>query len=410
VRFPGLGHGTVHWAVQSIDGSSIGGPFSAEQTVVLGADILSVTDVPGDQGGHVRLAIARSPLDDASRTQYPISGYNVWRRLAAGPAASLIAQRGVPVDAATATRALRGMSLAETAGEGTPAVTTSADRTDLPLVEWNGRRFARGATPAFASPFPPGTWELVGSFFSQQLPQYLFNAPTPADSGAGGANWSAFLVTAHTTVPNTWFASEPDSGKSVDNLPPGAPQAVVAQYHTGGGNTLDWQPAPEPDFQGFRIYRGPNAAFVAGPGNLVASVPTPHFTDPAFDNATVFYKVSTTDHAGNESARVAPGQTVAITGEPFPQQFALRGAAPNPFGASTGIGFALPSAARVAMRIYDTSGRLVRTLVDGSLEPGQHEVRWGGEDAAGHRVGVGVYFVRMTAGPFQATKRLVRVN
>jgi hypothetical protein len=286
----------------------------------------------------------------------------------------------------------------------------STELTDLPLIEWSGRRFAPGATPAFASPFPPGIWELVGSFFSQQQAQYLYNSPTAADSGVGGPNWSAFVVTAHTTVPSVWFASEPDSGESVDNLAPGAPQGLVAQYHTGSGNALNWLPAPEPDFQNFHVYRGSSAAFVPGPGNLVATVPVPSFTDPTFDDATVFYKVSTTDHSGNESARVAPGQTLATEDPALPLQFALRGAAPNPFGASTNIGFALPRGEHVVLRIYDTTGRLVRTLVDGNLEPGDHEVRWSGKDDAGHRLGAGVYFLRMSASSFQATKRLVRVE
>lgn len=188
----------------------------------------------------------------------------------AGGVAQRVAREGLAVEAAKAPELLR-------------------DAEGLPLLGWNGRFFARGGGAALDSPFPPGTWELVGSFFAQQQAQYLYNSPTAADSGAGGENWSAFVITAHSTVPSVWFASDADSGQSLDNLAPGAPQGLVANYHTGSGNTLNWQPAPEPDFQNFRVCRGTNPGFIAGPDSLIASVPLPNFTDPAYDNATVFY-------------------------------------------------------------------------------------------------------------------------
>lgn len=89
---------------------------------------------------------------------------------------------------------------------------------------------------------------------------------------------------------------------------------------------------------------------------------------------------------------------------------ALHAAVPNPFQASARIGFALPAAERVRLRIYDTAGRLVRTLADQSFAPGEHSVDWRGDDDAGGRVRAGVYFVRINAGDFQATRRLLRVE
>jgi hypothetical protein len=51
-------------------------------------------------------------------------------------------------------------------------------------------------------------------------------------------------------------------------------------------------------------------------------------------------------------------------------------ARPNPFNPTTTIAFSLAGRSRVTIRVYDLSGRVVRTLVDGDAEPGEHKVVW----------------------------------
>jgi hypothetical protein len=90
--------------------------------------------------------------------------------------------------------------------------------------------------------------------------------------------------------------------------------------------------------------------------------------------------------------------------------FALLPNSPNPFSTHTSIRYAIPAASAdqpVSLRIYDLSGRLVRTLSPSRRAPGIHESAWDGLDQAGHVLGGGIYFCRMTAGPFTATRRLV---
>jgi hypothetical protein len=80
----------------------------------------------------------------------------------------------------------------------------------------------------------------------------------------------------------------------------------------------------------------------------------------------------------------------------------LRGAFPNPFRSETAIRFALPQPARVQVRLYDVSGRLVRTLVDAQMPAGDHSamVRADGLQP-------GVYWARLQAGAVAATRRVV---
>lgn len=61
---------------------------------------------------------------------------------------------------------------------------------------------------------------------------------------------------------------------------------------------------------------------------------------------------------------------------------------------------------RVRVRLFDIAGRLVRTVADGSFEPGERIVRWDGRDDRGRIVGNGVYFFRIEIGDRLLTRRV----
>lgn len=66
---------------------------------------------------------------------------------------------------------------------------------------------------------------------------------------------------------------------------------------------------------------------------------------------------------------------------------------PNPFNPQTVIRFQLETdGQRAQLDVYDLHGRRVRSLVDGTLPRGTHDVRWNGLDTAGTPVATGVYF------------------
>lgn len=80
---------------------------------------------------------------------------------------------------------------------------------------------------------------------------------------------------------------------------------------------------------------------------------------------------------------------------------------PNPFNPATAIAFELAAPMRARLTIYDVTGRVVQTLVDGMLAGGRHEVRWDGRDADGGRVPSGVYAYRLEAGGMAETRRMI---
>ena len=80
-------------------------------------------------------------------------------------------------------------------------------------------------------------------------------------------------------------------------------------------------------------------------------------------------------------------------------------ASPNPFNQRSLVSFALPNACDVKLAIYDISGREVAVLVDGFRPAGMHTAEW---DASG--MSSGVYFVRMAAGDYARTVKLLLVK
>ena len=90
-----------------------------------------------------------------------------------------------------------------------------------------------------------------------------------------------------------------------------------------------------------------------------------------------------------------------------PASFELAAAYPNPFNPSTTIGYALPQAADVRLDIYNVMGQRVRTLVAAHQPAGYYAVEWKATDDNGHTLSSGVYFYRLQAGAFGATKRML---
>jgi subtilisin family serine protease len=94
----------------------------------------------------------------------------------------------------------------------------------------------------------------------------------------------------------------------------------------------------------------------------------------------------------------------------LPGSIVFHGAAPNPFNPQTTITFSLPASARASLRIYDVSGRLVRSLLDEVRPAGTTEVRWNGADDAGRGVASGTYFARLGVDGQHSVRSLVLVR
>ncbi|MCI0515194.1 T9SS type A sorting domain-containing protein [candidate division KSB1 bacterium] len=90
-----------------------------------------------------------------------------------------------------------------------------------------------------------------------------------------------------------------------------------------------------------------------------------------------------------------------------PAHFGLEQNYPNPFNPATQITYSLAQRTHVRLEIYNLLGQKIKTLVTEIQHPGQYTVTWDGFDAFRRFAGSGVYFYRLEAGTFTATRKLI---
>jgi hypothetical protein len=247
-------------------------------------------------------------------------------------------------------------------------------------------------------------WEQIATVPAMALPGYSLEAATAGDSVPGSNPFTLFMVEAMAPSGAYWF-SAPDSGYSVDNLPPGPPAPIAGAY--GGGTTvLHWAANHEADLANYRVYRGSSLTFTPSAGNRVGSPLDTTFTDAA--GAPYIYKVSAVDTHGNESAfsTLVPAGALDAPGD-LPREIAFTIASQNPSPGGATLRLAIPRESSVHLAVYDAMGRRVKTLANGMQPAGVSDLRWNGDDEAGRSLPSGLYFARLDAAGRTIVRRLV---
>lgn len=388
----------------------------------LAPEIVSVRDVPGDQGGEVFLSW------DAARADLYMDGamshYSIWRSINQTEAARAI-ERGASrieslaeVDAPAVLDAVAAPGAS--AGPAASGRSSSADASS---------RLSPAALEAPSSADAPGRgavirvedegtltiyWQLVDTHDALGMEGYGMPVATLFDSSAYAGEPHYFQVVAHTTDPKVFWKSDPASGWSVDNLPPGAPAGFEGeQSFEPVGLLLSWDQSAESDFSHYALYRGTSVGFVPGPGNRLGELENACYFDGDWSwSGGYYYKLSAFDINDNESefAVFSPDN---VTGDETPKAPAasyLSQNYPNPFNPTTRIAFGLAAPGPVSLRIYDAAGRLVRVLVEGARPAGNYSEIWEGRDSGGASVASGIYFYRLQAGAFTETKKMTLVR
>ena len=102
------------------------------------------------------------------------------------------------------------------------------------------------------------------------------------------------------------------------------------------------------------------------------------------------------------------GVSVDYTGDELPKAYSLAQNFPNPFNPSTRIQFATPVKGHVSLKIYNVAGQLVKTLQNGVMDAGSHELTWDGSNNLGSNVASGVYVYKINAGDdYEKMKKMV---
>jgi hypothetical protein len=90
-----------------------------------------------------------------------------------------------------------------------------------------------------------------------------------------------------------------------------------------------------------------------------------------------------------------------------PQSTKLLGNYPNPFNPTTNIQYSLGEATHVTLRVYNTLGQVVATLVNDVQSAGYKSVVWNGKNDSGAPVASGLYIYTLTAGNVVKSDRML---
>ena len=209
--------------------------------------ITSITDVGNDQGRQARIRWDRC-IYDGLWTDYTIESYSIYRKI-------------------------------------DPSLLADDGKTGHSGLDW-----------------PPGDWELISTVPAYEESTYAVICSTLADSSSEGINWFTFFIRAETAAPETFFDSEPDSGYSVDNLPPDvtlmtamvqtSPDTIRLQWQavtTGGGGQ------PEQGGVWYRVYGSTDPMFTPAPENLLIVTQSLEFLHNTGATDKFFYIIQVSD-------------------------------------------------------------------------------------------------------------------
>jgi hypothetical protein len=120
---------------------------------------------------------------------------------------------------------------------------------------------------------------------------------------------------------------------------------------------------------------------------------------------------SATDYFDVSDAPFTITGAAGVTGQAPGKPLRLEQNRPNPFNPRTIISFVLDhDVTDVHLAVYDSRGRLVRSLIDGELSSGAHSVMWDGIDQQDDIVPSGIYFYRLETASERHTRKMLLVK
>lgn len=147
---------------------------------------------------------------------------------------------------------------------------------------------------------------------------------------------------------------------------------------------------------GYNAQNSLNVEFGLGDASTIDSIIIrwPSGTVESFSNIGINQFITATEGQGIVN--------IESNGSLLPDGYELNQNYPNPFNPSTTIKFDLPDRNFINLSIYDIKGKLIETLINGSMNSGNHTVNW---DAS--YFPSGVYFYKLETGEHSSTKKMI---
>lgn len=170
--------------------------------------------------------------------------------------------------------------------------------------------------------------------------------------------------------------------------------------------TLNWSTATELNNNGFEVQRKTNkdfvtVGFVKGNGTSTNSHDY-SFVDKQVQPGVYYYRLKQIDFNGKyEYSKIIEVTVFEKLTYSLMQNY------PNPFNPETSIKYSIAQNSKVTIKIFNLAGKEVTTIINKEMPAGAYEVKWDGKDEYGISVPSGVYFVKLNAGTFVQTKKMM---
>ncbi|MDD2331652.1 MAG: FlgD immunoglobulin-like domain containing protein, partial [Candidatus Cloacimonetes bacterium] len=152
---------------------------------------------------------------------------------------------------------------------------------------------------------------------------------------------------------------------------------------------------------------------ITGLGSLLLKIQFRAIGNGSTSSATVIsisnfmYNDTAILHTSNAYILLSPLTSID---EDFPQAISGLNNYPNPFNPSTTISFSLQRPGEVSLAIYNLKGQKIKTLLEGKMTGGTHQIVWNGKDNAGQAAPSGIYLYRLQADGKNQTGKMVMMK
>jgi len=228
-------------------------------------------------------------------------------------------------------------------------------------------------------------------------------------SSDGGATWTPMtsgttnsLYVVDATVNNAWAAGNTGTILKFAGNPVPVELKSFAATVIGKNVNLNWSTATETNNLGFEVQRKSSSgdfakiAFIEGHGTTIETQ-VYSYADKNVESGKYSYRLKQVDLNGSFKY----SNTVEVDVK-VPNKFELSQNYPNPFNPTTTISYEIAKETNVSLKVYDVIGNEIATLVNETKPAGSYQVVF---DAA--NLSNGVYFYKIQAGDFNATKKLI---
>ena len=187
--------------------------------------------------------------------------------------------------------------------------------------------------------------------------------------------------------------------------PPGQVDLIQSVIHANNSDSLSvffqWHHAYDPDPNDelqYTLYLGPDSTFSHTLFQIETGGDTSATVELTKSDQSLYWAVQASDENQLTSwsvTEVLNTSSSAVRKSERPISFRLAPNYPNPFNSATTISYTIPSQGLVTIRIFNTSGGLVKELLSEVQKTGFHEIAWRGKNQNSNTVATGSYIVRI---------------